>query len=73
MTPWPGAFTYHNKTRLKVLKATPISKKIADKAGTILSGFPDELLVATGRDALSLLEIQGPSGKRLAIEDVQRA
>ena len=72
MTPWPGAFTYHNQNRLKLLKADPVLKMVAEPAGTILRGFPDELLVATGRDALSIIEIQGPSGKRLAIADFMR-
>jgi methionyl-tRNA formyltransferase len=72
MTPWPGAFTYHNQNRLKVLKADPVLEKVAKPAGTILRGFPDELRVATGRDALSIIEIQGPSGKRLAIADFLR-
>jgi methionyl-tRNA formyltransferase len=72
MTPWPGAFTYHNQIRLKVLRAAPVPENAADPAGTILTGFPDELCVATGKDALSILEIQGPSGKRLAIADFLR-
>lgn len=72
MTPWPGAFTFHNKNRLKILKAAPVPQDIMDPAGTILKAFPDELCVATAKDALSILEIQGPSGKRLPIADFLR-
>ena len=72
MTPWPGAFTYHNQNRLKVLKAALAMENVSEPAGTILAGFSNELRVATGKDALSILEIQGPSGKHLAIADFLR-
>ena len=72
VTPWPGAFTFHNKNRLKILKAAAIPENITEPAGTILKTFPDELRVATAKGALSILEIQGPSGKRLPIADFLR-
>ena len=72
MTPWPGAFTFHNETRLKIFKAAPIPESATEAAGTILKAFPDELRVATGKGALSILEIQGPSGKRLDVADFLR-
>jgi methionyl-tRNA formyltransferase len=72
MTPWPGAFSYHNQNRLKVLRAAAESEHVTQPPGTILPGFPGELRVAAGRHALSILEIQGPSGKQLAIADFLR-
>jgi methionyl-tRNA formyltransferase len=72
MTPWPGAFTFHNETRLKIFKAAPIFESVSDAPGTILKAFPDELRVVTGTGALSILEIQGPSGKRLGVADFLR-
>ena len=72
MTPWPGAFTFHNETRLKIFKAAPIPESVSEAVGTILKAFPDELRVATGKGALSILEIQGPSGKRLGVADFLR-
>jgi methionyl-tRNA formyltransferase len=72
MTPWPGAFTFHNKNRLKILKAAPIPENPTEPAGTILKTFPDELYVATTKGILSILEIQGPSGKCLPIADFLR-
>ena len=72
MTPWPGAFTFHNKNRMKILKAAATPREITEPAGTVLKSFPDELQVATARGALSVLEIQGPSGKRLSIADFLR-
>ena len=72
MTPWPGAFAFHHKNRLKILKAVPISENFKEPPGTILKTFSDELWVATAKGALSILEIQGPSGKRLPIADFLR-
>ena len=72
VTPWPGAFTFHNETRLKIFKAAPIPGSTSEAAGTILKAFPDELRVATGKGALSIIEIQGPSGKRLGVADFLR-
>jgi len=72
MTPWPGAFTFHKEKRLKIINAAPISESVSEAPGTILKTFPDELRVATGKGALSILEIQGPSGKRLGIAEFLR-
>jgi methionyl-tRNA formyltransferase len=72
MTPWPGAYAYHNENRLKILKAAVIPQKITEPPGTVLRAFPDELRVATAAGALSILEVQGPSGKRLSSADFLR-
>jgi methionyl-tRNA formyltransferase len=69
MTPWPGTFTFHENNRLKIFKARSVSRNFQEAPGTVLQSFPDELVIATGDGALSILEIQGPSGKRLAIKD----
>ena len=69
MTPWPGTFTFHENNRLKIFKAKPVIKNFPESPGTVLDSFPDELVIATGKGALSILEIQGPSGKRLATKD----
>ncbi len=72
MTPWPGAFTFCDNIRLKIFTSTPIMMSVDNPPGTVLKGFPDELRIATGKGALSILEIQGESGKRLAIKDFLR-
>jgi methionyl-tRNA formyltransferase len=72
MNPWPGAFTFLEKKRLKVFKVKPLSVDHSETPGTVLPGFPDELRIATGKGVLSLLELQGPSGKRLSIDDFLR-
>ncbi|UCD79839.1 MAG: methionyl-tRNA formyltransferase [Desulfobacterales bacterium] len=69
VTPWPGAYTFYGETRLKIFKSTPLAIETMDSPGTVLQGFPDELRVATGNGVLSILEIQGASGKRMSVRD----
>ena len=72
MTPWPGAFTYHREKRLKIFKAETVTDATDAPPGTVVKGFTDELRIATGNGLLSILELQGKSGKRLAISDFLR-
>ncbi|HUV49494.1 MAG TPA: methionyl-tRNA formyltransferase [Anaerolineae bacterium] len=72
MTPWPGAFTFCRDIRLKIFGSKPIIMPVDTPPGTVLKGFPDELRVATGKGVLSILEIQGESGKHLLIKDFLR-
>ena len=72
MTPWPGAFTFHDKKRLKIFKAKTIVMGAEASPGTVIKSFPDELWISTGKGALSIMEIQGESGKRLLIKDFLR-
>ncbi len=72
MNPWPGTFTFIRNKRLKIFKATPLDIKTHQPPGTVMEGFPDELRVAAGGGVLSIIEIQGASGKRLPIQDFLR-
>jgi methionyl-tRNA formyltransferase len=72
VTPWPGAFTFHGGKRIKIFKSRPIDTRTAQQPGTVLESFPDELWIATGDGTLSIQELQGASGKRLAVEDFLR-
>jgi methionyl-tRNA formyltransferase len=72
MTPWPGAFCFFEGKRYKVHRARPIAGVSISPPGTVVPGFPDELRVATGDGALSILEIQGESGKRLSMDQFLR-
>ncbi len=72
VTPWPGAYTFWGAKRLKIFSSTPITSDISEPPGMVLVGFPDELRVATGDGVLSILEIQGASGKRLPIKEFLR-
>ena len=72
VTPWPGAFTFYGDQRLKIFKARVAHLEADAPPGTVVPGFPDELRVATGEGALSILEIQSASGKRMDIASFLR-
>jgi methionyl-tRNA formyltransferase len=72
VTPWPGAFTFHNDRRLKIHQARPIPEPVSQPPGTVLKTFPDELRIGTGNGVLQILEIQGASGKRLPVQEFLR-
>jgi len=72
MTPWPGAYTFHGEKRLRIFRARLIVTEVGDPPGTVIKGFSDELRIVTGKGVLSILEIQGASGKRLLIKDFLR-
>ena len=68
MTPWPGAFCIYADQRIKIFKATPLSGISISPPGTVIPGFPNELRIATGEGALSILELQVQSGRRMTIK-----
>ncbi len=72
MDPWPGAFTFFQESRLKIFSVQPAEISEPAAPGTVIRGFQEELRVATGEGALSILEIQGASGKRLPIKQFLR-
>ncbi len=72
MTPWPGAFTFLNNKRLKIYKVKTVSLSESASPGTVIKGFENELRVAAGQGAVSILEIQSASGKRLDIQSYLR-
>jgi len=72
MTPWPGAFTFHGDHRLKIYRARAVDKDVTAAPGSVMPGFPDELQIAAGKGALTIIEIQGASGKRLSVPEFLR-
>jgi methionyl-tRNA formyltransferase len=72
MDPWPGAFTRLDGKRLRLFRVAPAHRTEDRRPGTVIAGFPDELRVVAGDGAVSILEIQGDSGKRLSIADFLR-
>lgn len=63
-TPWPGAFTFLENHLLKIWKMEIVER--SGKAGEILSADKNGIVVACGKDALRILELQ-PEGKRRMI------
>ncbi|MBW2646611.1 MAG: methionyl-tRNA formyltransferase [Deltaproteobacteria bacterium] len=72
MSPWPGAFTTISGKTLKIFKVKVVSGHAEAPPGAIIPSFPGELYVATGKEILSLMEVQAPAGKRLKIQDFLR-
>ena len=67
MNPWPGAYSFIEKERVKILKAMPdnsVEGVVCNEkeGGVIVRADKGGLLICTGRGSLSILEIQ-PSGK----------
>lgn len=60
VTPWPGAYSFLDKERIKIIKAVPVDGE--GRPGVIEKVKKDELLVGTGTGLLSILELQ-PEGK----------
>jgi len=72
MTPWPGAFTFIDNKRIKIFKAKQVDLHEKVAPGRLLKTFPDELWISTGDGALSIIEIQSASGKKMHIANFLR-
>ncbi|MBF0224509.1 MAG: methionyl-tRNA formyltransferase [Desulfobacterales bacterium] len=72
MNPWPGAFSFYGEKRLKFFKSIPLNIDSKNTSGTIIKVSSNELIISANESALSILEIQGDSGKRMGIKDFLR-
>ncbi len=69
MTPWPGAFTFIGNIRIKILDSDVFYGDTQENPGKVTVAERDKLCIATGKDLLSIREIQKESGKRLSIKE----
>ncbi len=69
MIPWPGTYCFWESQRLKIYKTSVVSTHHQSRPGTVLPGFADELRVAAGQGQISIIELQGASGKRLPVKE----
>jgi methionyl-tRNA formyltransferase len=72
MTPWPGAFTFIGRKRIKIFASDVIFNDSKGDPGAVTGQTLDRLCVATGKYLLSIKEIQEESGKRLLIKEYLR-
>lgn len=72
MTPWPGAFTFVGKKRIKIFDSDLVKSDSGQHPGTVEYNARDELYITTGKNLLSIKEIQEESGKRLSIKEYLR-
>ena len=63
LDPWPSAYAFLDGARLRLFAPEVMNKHFAEPPGTIVRADNEGLLVASGRDALLIREIQ-PEGKR---------
>jgi methionyl-tRNA formyltransferase len=70
-TPWPGAFTFlkagPKPQLLKIWKAETVEK--SGGAGEIISADKNGIVVACGKDALRILELQREGGRKLSAQE----
>ncbi len=71
-TPWPGAFTFQNvqgKPRLlKVWEATP-DETLSGEPGAVLSADKNGIVVACGRGALRITNLQREGSRRMTAQE----
>lgn len=68
MAPWPGAFTTRRGQLLKVWRARVWDEAVpqaTERPGTVLRITPGGFVVATGRGALEILDVQPAGGRRM--------
>ena len=72
LNPWPCvSIPYGKEGRLKLLRA--VCTKGSGTPGSILTADPKNgLVIACGKGAVRILELQGPGGKRMKAEDYLR-
>jgi methionyl-tRNA formyltransferase len=66
LSPYPGAWTHHDGTLLKVYRSRRAEAEGAP--GTVLEA-DDRLVVACGEDAVELVEVQQPGRRRMGAVD----
>lgn len=65
LTPWPGAFCYHNEKILKVWSSEYLPEAKGGRPGEILEVSPQGPVVAAGTGALRLREVQPENRRRM--------
>ncbi|HEY3930946.1 MAG TPA: methionyl-tRNA formyltransferase [Verrucomicrobiae bacterium] len=70
-TPWPGAFTFlktEEKSQLLKIWKADVSGN-SGQTGTVLSADKNGIVVACGKNALRILELQREGGRRLSAQE----
>ncbi len=65
--PWPGVFTFLENNLLKIWKAEIVEH--SGHAGEILSADKNGIVVACGKNALWVLELQREGGRRMSAQE----
>lgn len=69
--PWPGVSFVADQESVKLLEIEPIEEPVTENPGTILE-IGHDVVVATGKGALRIVEVQRPGRKATAAGDYAR-
>ncbi len=67
--PWPGAYTFLDKKRLRIMEATVAPSSESSPPGRVLVTSPEGLRVATGNGILIIKEVQPENKRKMRIQD----
>lgn len=70
--PWPGLTVNAGGESLKLMELAPIAGQTGQKPGTVLSIDAESIMVATGKGALQLREVQRPGRRSVNAADYAR-
>lgn len=68
LSPYPGAFTYVDSQKVKILEAKAIKTVTKGTPGTIKDVSPQGILVTTGEGELKIVKMQMPGKKPMMID-----
>jgi methionyl-tRNA formyltransferase len=72
LDPWPGAFTFWRRKRLRLWEAEARENGLAGEPGEVLSVGDQAVRVQTGGGALCLKSVQLEGGRRMTVEEFLR-
>lgn len=68
MDPWPSAYCFLGETRLRLFRPQVLAIAVNDPPGTVLRADRQGILVACGKGAVLIREIQPEGGRRMPAE-----
>ena len=69
LNPWPGTFTSWQAQPLKLWSVSPGAATAAGHPGDVTAVTGEGIVVATGRGALVIQELQRPGGRRMRVQE----
>jgi methionyl-tRNA formyltransferase len=69
LTPWPGAYTYHEGNLLKLFRSCPADRR--GEPGEVLEA-DKRLIVAASEGAVAFAEVQRQGKRRMTVEELVR-
>ncbi len=67
--PWPGAYTYYEGDKLKIIKSDYVDENKSSRKGKIVNVSEDGIEVQTGEGILIIKELQMPGKRKMSVRD----